>query len=231
MSPTAINLIAITIFVLTASSLLGPLFNLSPAVPAVATFVILGLATLDSLSSAGAGTILMDWLEGASPERRERVLRHEAGHFLVAHLLGISVTGYALNAWEAFRQGQSAQGGVRFEDEELAGQLQSGVLSSQMLERYCTVWMAGIAAENFVYGRAGGGTEDRQKLRAVMAQLRRPEQAALKERWACLQARTLIESHQPAYEALVAAMAQRLPVAECCQVIERHRLEPAGESV
>lgn len=223
MSQTAINLIAITIFALTASSLLGPLFNLSPAVPAIATFVILGLATLDTLSWQGqGGTLLMDWLAAASPERRQRVLRHEAGHFLVAHLLGISVTGYALNAWEAFRQGQSAQGGVRFEDEELAEQLQQGVLSSQMLDRYCTVWMAGIAAENFVYGSAGGGAEDRQKLRAVLAQLRRPEQAQLKERWACLQASTLIESHLPAYEALVAAMAQGLPVAECCRVIENN---------
>lgn len=230
MSKISLNLIAITIFTLTLSSLLGPIFNLSPAVPAIATFCLLGLATLDTLSWQGqGGTLLVDWLAGASGEHRERIVRHEAGHFLVAYLLDIPVAGYALNAWEAFRQGHSAQGGVRFDDRELALEVQQGRLSAQLLDRYCTVWMAGIAAETLIYGSAEGGAEDRQKVRAVLTQLRLPQQGQLKERWASLQAKSLIESHQSAYEALVAAMAQRLPVDECCRLIAESTTPPTKE--
>lgn len=115
---------------------LGPLFNIPKAIPAIATFCLLGLATLDTFQWQGqGGTILLDLLAGSSRQKRDRILHHEAGHFLVAHLLGIPVTGYALKAWEAFKQGQSAQGGVRFEDEQLAYQLQNSILSAQLLDR------------------------------------------------------------------------------------------------
>ncbi|MGE5658026.1 MAG: ATP-dependent Zn protease [Actinomycetota bacterium] len=223
MRETSLNAIAITVFAMTFFALLGPMFNLSPAIPAIAVACLLGLATLDTFQWQGqGGTLLLDWLAGASPDRRDRILRHEAGHFLVAHLLGIPVTSYALNAWEAFRQGQSAQGGVRFEDQELATQLQQGALSSQLLDRYCIVWMAGIAAENLVYGNVEGGAEDRAKIRTILTQLRRPaSEYKLKENWASLQAKNLLQTHQLAYEALVAVMAERTPVTECYRILEQ----------
>ena len=46
MRQTSLNLIAISIFIMTMSSLLGPIFNLSPLVPAIATFSVLILATI-----------------------------------------------------------------------------------------------------------------------------------------------------------------------------------------
>jgi len=225
MSQTALNLIAIAVFALTLSTLLGPLFNLSPTVPALATFGILGLATLDSLSWQGqGGTLLLDWLASFSPQHRARVVRHEAGHFLVASLLEIPVIGYALSAWEAFKQGQSAQGGVSFDDRELASQLEQGNLKSQLLERYCTIWMAGFAAETLVYGSAEGGADDRQKLRTVLTPLGfSASMQEQKERWAALQAKTLLQANWSAYEALVDAMQQHAPVYECCRAIEQHQ--------
>ncbi|NJM61301.1 MAG: ATP-dependent Zn protease [Oscillatoriales cyanobacterium RU_3_3] len=224
MKQTSLNVVAISVFAITISTLLGPAFNLPPAVPAIATFCLLGLATLDSFQWQGqGGTILLDLLAGSSKERRDRILHHEAGHFLVAHLLGISITGYALNAWEAFKQGQSAQGGVRFQDGELASQLQNGTLSSQVLDRYCTVWMAGIVAENIVYGNAEGGAEDRTKISAILTQLRRPStEIKLKQNWGSLQAKNLIESHNSAYQSLVAAMEKRATVTECCDIIQQN---------
>ncbi len=223
MKETSLNIIAISIFAITVSILLGPLFNIPEAVPAIATFCLLGLATLDSFQWQGqGGTILVDLIAGSSKEKRDRILHHEAGHFLVAHLLGIPVTGYALNAWEAFKQGQSAQGGVRFEDEQLASQLQKGTLSVQLLDRYCTVWMAGIVAENFVYGNAEGGSEDRTKINAIFTQLRRPSsEIEFKQNWGSLQAKNLIETHKLAYESLVVAMAERATVDECCEIIQQ----------
>jgi hypothetical protein len=220
MSQTTLNLVAITIFTLVMTSLLGPLLHLSPAVPAIAAFTLLSLATLDSLNWQGqVGTLVVDWVAGFSAEHRSRVIRHEAGHFLAAYLLEIPVVGYTLSAWEAFRQGQPGQGGVSFGTAELETEWQQGKLSTQLMDRYCTVWMAGVAAEELVYGKAEGGADDRQKLRLLWGRQQSDSQRTLKERWATLQAKTLLESHQPAYEALVEAMTQRASVTDCLQVI------------
>lgn len=224
MKDTSLNIIAISIFAITVSIILGPLFNLPEAVPAIATFCLLGLATLDTFQWQGqGGTILVDLLGGSSKQKRDRILHHEAGHFLVAHLLGIPVSSYALSALEAFKQGQTAQGGVRFEDEQLASQLQSGTLSSQILDQYCTVWMAGIVAEKIVYGSAQGGVEDRTKIRAILTQLRRSNsEIQLKQNLASLRAKNLLENHKSAYKALVETMEKRATVAECCDTIQQN---------
>ena len=223
MNQISLNVLAISIFVLTFSVLLEPVLPYPPALPAAVTFGILVLATADTLAWESQGaTLLLDWFERQSPEQQKRVARHEAGHFLVAYLLGIPIAGYALNAWEAFKQGQKAQGGVRFEDAELLSQLQKGKLGYDLLDKYCTVWMAGIAAETLAYGNAEGGAEDRAKLQAVLKAIKNSamEDANTKARFHSLQARTLIESHQDAYEALVAALEKRSPVAECYQLLE-----------
>lgn len=223
MNQTSLNLIAITIFTLTMSALVGPLINLSPLIPAGLAFSLLVLGTIDTFALQGQGSmILIEGIEGISPEKRDRILRHEAGHFLVAYLMNIPISGYALNTLEAFKQGQTGQGGVRFNDQELWIQLQKGQLSAQRIDQYCTVWMAGVAAEILAYENAQGGQEDRGKIRAVWTQLKRPlTEANLKERWATLQAQTLIEQNQSAYTALVEAMKQRICVEECYQILEK----------
>ncbi|WP_088890504.1 ATP-dependent Zn protease [Leptolyngbya ohadii] len=223
MSQTTLNLVAITIFSLVMVSLLGPLLHISPVVPAVAAFSILSIATLDSFSLQGRlGTLVVDTIAQFSPEHRSRIVRHEAGHFLAAHLLGIPVTGYTLNAWEALRQGQPGQGGVSFGTAELEAQIATGQISTQMVDRYCTVWMSGIAAEQLEYGNAEGGANDRETIRLLwMMQLKRSlGEADLKQRWALLQAKTLLQDHKEAYAALVEAMEQRQPVEVCQETIQ-----------
>jgi hypothetical protein len=221
MSQTALNLVAISIFIITISSLLGPLFHLSPTVPALATFTILGIATLDSFSLQGkGGTVLLDWIASFSPAHRERIIHHEAGHFLVAHLLDIPVTGYTLSAWEALKQKQPGQGGVSFDDAELASQLEQGKITAQMLDRYCTIWMAGIAAETLVYKNAQGGADDRNKLAGVLTNLGFSESSGeMKQRLCTLQAKTLLQENWSAYQALVDAMGKRAPLTECQSAI------------
>ncbi len=230
MSQTALNLVAISVFLMTLSVLLGPILELSPLIGAIATASMLGFFTLDTLGWQGKGaTLIVDVFAGMSEDHRSRVVRHEAGHFLAAYLLDIPITSYALNAWEAFKQGQSAGGGVQFGDRELLAELEQGSLSAQLFDRYCIVWMAGIAAETLAYNRAEGGAEDRTKLKAILAQNRKsPTDAQLKERWAILQAKTLIEANLEAYQALVTAMEQRLAVSECYQILA-DKIQPKTE--
>jgi hypothetical protein len=221
MSQTSLNLVAISIFLITMSVLLGPFIHLSPAVPALATFSILGIATLDSFSLQGkGGNLLLDWIAGFSPEHRDRIVHHEAGHFLVASLLGIPVTGYTLSAWEALKQGQAGLGGVTFDDAELASQLERGTIGVQRLDRYCTIWMAGIAAETLVFNHAEGGSDDQNKLAGVLTMLGFSASACQqKQRFHAIQAKTLLQENWSSYEALVKAMQERASLADCQSAI------------
>lgn len=224
MEQTALNLIALSVFGMTLSALLGPIFNIPPAIPAVTTIGVLSLATLDSFSFQGKGaTLLLDLLAGTRSQHRDRILRHEAGHFLVAYLMGIPITGYTLSAWEAFKQGQPGVGGVTFDTADLASDTPDIRQLLLNIDRFSKVCMAGIAAETQIYGSTEGGTEDRQKLREFLTAVGRPtNEFQLRERLAIRQAQTLIQENWESYEALVAAMKQRATVAECCQVIQQH---------
>lgn len=222
MSQTALNLIAIGIFLMTMTSLLGPIFQIPPVVPAALTFGILSLATVDTLSWNSRGvSLLLDLL--ASGEQRQRIINHEAGHFLTAYFLGIPITGYTLTAWEVLKQGKLGRGGVGFDTDSLTAkpfELEKMRLS---LDRFCTVWMAGIAAEQMVYGNSQGGAEDRQQLKQALVMAGLPEIGhSQKERWAQLQATNLLTRHQQSYEALVVAMNSRASVEECYAVIQQH---------
>ncbi len=221
MNQTRLNLAAISIFALTLSVLLGPLLNISPFVPAIAVFGILSVATLDSLQWQGKfGSVVLDWFASFSPDYRDRVIHHEAGHFLVAQQLEIPVVGYTLSAWEAIKQGQAGQGGVQFDTQELDQQLQQGKISAQWLDRFCTVWMAGIAAEQITYGSSEGGSDDRSKFRQILMQLgMTASDIEQRERLAVLRAKTLLQNHESAYEALVSALQERQTIESCYEAI------------
>jgi hypothetical protein len=225
MSQTALNLAAICVFLMTFSILLGPFLSIPPELPAIATISLLGLATVDTFKFQGqGGSLVVDWFAQRSPAHRARIAHHEAGHFLVADRLGIMVTDYSLSAWEARRKGQPGLGGVSFAEPS------TNQLSAQDLDRYCTVWMAGIAAEQIVYQTAEGGSDDRTKLRGVLATLSLDPQQ--KERLAIFQAKNLLQTDWPTYQALVAAMQERKPVADCQQILsseEKLKAEEKGQ--
>ena len=219
MEQTALNLIAITVFSITLSVFVTPLLSISPFVPALATFSLLGLVTVDTLTFNNRGVTLL--LDALSPSKhRQRVIHHEAGHFLTAYILGIPIASYSLTAWEAFRQGQEGVGGVQFDLADLEQKVKNFSDFPAFLERISTVWMAGIAAETLVYGKAEGGESDRFYLQSALKLAGVPENNyAQKERWSLLQAKTLLEKQQTAYQALVIAMEKRTSVEECCRVI------------
>jgi hypothetical protein len=217
----SLNLIAITIFAFVLASLVGPLVNLSPVIPATLAGGLLVLATVDTLGWQNRGsTLLVDAIAQFSSAHRDRILHHEAGHFLVAHALEIPITGYSLNAWEAFRQGQPGNGGVRFDTQTLEASLSQGQLPATVVDRYCIVWMAGIAAELLTYDEAEGGLGDRQQIRTLYQLIRQsPDAAQQKERWAILQAKTLLQTNETAYTELLKAMRDRKSVADCQHIL------------
>ena len=224
MSQITLNLIAISVFSVTMLILLGPLLAISPEGLATVTATLLGLVTVDQLGWQGrGGRLLVDWLSQQSPEYCDRIIRHEAGHFLTAYLLGVPIDAYTLTAWEAMRAGVDGSGGVIFKTDDIDRAVEVGKITQQEIDRYCTVWMAGIAAEEITYGSAQGGQDDRFKLNLLWQQMNRPlAEVPLKQRWSMLQAKTLIEKETDAYGVLINAMTERRPVSECCELIEQH---------
>jgi hypothetical protein len=214
MEQTSLNLVAIAIFSMVLGVLVLPLLDVSPAVPAIATISILSLVTLDSFQLQGrGGTIALDWLAGFNPQHRQRI---------IAYLLEIPITGYTLNAWAAIQAKQPGLGGVTFETQALAQVLsQDSRQIPVIIDRFCSVWMAGIAAEQLVYGESVGGGDDRSKIFTTFAALdRSPAEAKLKESLATLQAKNLIKNNWDTYTKLVTAMQDGKSVADCCQLMQ-----------
>ncbi|MEC4986247.1 MAG: ATP-dependent Zn protease [Oscillatoria sp. PMC 1068.18] len=224
MQQTALNIIAIGIFSMTLLVLLTPILNINPMIPAASTLAVLSLITVDTLTLQGKGAnLFLDWVASFSPQHRQRIVRHEAGHFLVAYFLGIPIEGYTLNAWEALQQGQPGVGGVKFDTKVLEKKAKSPGEMRLLLDRFCTVWMAGIAAESLIYATVEGGGEDKAKVKQALIDFGHPEaEYQQKEAWALLQAKTLIEKYASAYEALVAAMTKRTSVQECAEIIQEN---------
>ncbi|MFN9172075.1 MAG: ATP-dependent Zn protease, partial [Dolichospermum sp.] len=130
------------------------------------------------------------------------------------------ITGYTLSAWEAWKQGQPGQGGVSIDDRELTTQIEKGEISTQILERYCTILMAGIAAETLIFDAPQGGNDDKIKLMQFLQVLGVSEDIyQQKQRFHLLQSKNLIQENWESYQALVEAMKKGVDVEECKKVI------------
>lgn len=157
------------------------------------------------------------------PKYEEKVVKHEAGHFLAAYLYGLAVRGYVLSAAEAFKEGIPGQAGTLFEDGEMYEGLKQGKVGGSVVDRFSIVSMAGIAAEAVYYGEAEGGDSDMQSLLTLLTGLQPPWSAGevrTQARWAVLEAVLLIRGYERAFEALCVAMRERKSLGECVLCIE-----------
>jgi hypothetical protein len=225
MNVTAIDLLAISIFTITMMSLVGTMVGLSPIVPSAIAITLLGAWGIDIGFWQGKfGIYFQVWLRARSPQYRERVSYHEAGHFLAAHVLDFKVINYAIAgivgqslaevlASESFT---GLEGGV-----EIA--IESDSNSVNLLDRYCTVYMAGIAAELLMCeGEPEGGLDDLQRLRQAISHL---PNAPTQERWALLNAKNLLSDRRSILVAVAAQMQKGATVEDCCQTIEKTLIE------
>jgi hypothetical protein len=217
MNQLTLNAIAISVFGMTLSVLLGPLLNISPSLSAGVILVGLSAVTLDGLQFNSIGlTLLLDTLARLSPRYKQRVLHHEAGHFLAAYLLDLPIQSYSLSIWDAFRKGNAQQGGILL-DQPL-DIIASGWLKSN-IDKLCTVWVAGGIAEDLMYESIEGNEDDLRTLRRSLSYLGLNTQ--LYEEQAKRQARQLLKENWQTYEALVIQMEMYRTPAECCRVIKQ----------
>ncbi len=226
---TGLNILAIGIFTITLTVLLGPIFHISPFIPATITFVALGLITVDTLSWQSQGVNLFINLF-ASKEQKERIIYHEAGHFLLAHLYEIPIVSYTLTPWEAFKVNininNPACGGVVFDTGFLKDRPQDLKDLNSTMEHFGVVLMAGIAAEKTIYEHSRGGEEDKQIFRSIYGDVGfNPTQYDTKQRSSILQAKTIIEENKESYLALVEAMRERQSVHECKEKISNYKMD------
>ena len=85
------------------------------------------LAFLDKLLVNGA--VFETAIRTIIPEYRKKILRHEAGHFLAAYLLGCPVEGCVLSSWAALQDARfggrstTVSAGTSFFDRDLSEEM------------------------------------------------------------------------------------------------------------
>ncbi|XP_071703145.1 uncharacterized protein [Rutidosis leptorrhynchoides] len=168
--------------------------------------VTLGLAMVDSVFLGGSclAQITSYW-----PPYKRRILVHEAGHLLVAYLMGCPIRGVILDPIVAMQMGIQGQAGTQFWDENLQNELAEGRLTGVAFDRYCMVLFGGIAAEALVYGEAEGGENDENLFRSICLLLEPPfsvAQMSNQARWSVLQSYNLLKWHKQAHLAAVKAL-------------------------
>ena len=181
-------------------------------------------SAVDAIGFGGAlEALALDSLgRAASSSYRGRVLRHEAGHLLVAYLLGVVPTGYTLSAAAALREGRPAtQAGCRFADAEFTEEVARGSLSSASLDAFACVALAGVCAEYEAFAQAEGGLGDVRSLDSLLSALGFTQKKADSVvRFAVLSVVLLLRREVRAHDALAAAMEEGRSVADCLSVVE-----------
>ena len=160
------------------------------------------------------------------PEYKKKIIYHEAGHFLLAYLLGIPVRGCVTNAWDASKYPEiKGQAGTIFFDPKLSDELLNQKITRTSLDRMSVVIMAGIAAEAVRFGKAEGGAVDEQSLVGFLTSIQPPWNILRiqgQARWAAMQAILLIREHEDSYDALCTALEEGKSVGDAIQAIENN---------
>ncbi|KAM7273559.1 hypothetical protein ACFE04_028223 [Oxalis oulophora] len=188
---------------------------------------VLFLWTLDVVSfNGGASTLVLDTIGHTfSQKYHNRVIQHEAGHFLIAYLLGILPRGYTLTSLDALKtQGSlNVQAGTAFVDFEFLEEANSGKVTATMLNRFSCIALAGVITEYLLYGYAEGGLNDINQLDILLKSLGFTQKKADSQvRWSVLNTALILRRHEVARVKLADAMSQGMSVGSCIEVIENN---------
>ncbi|KAG2496576.1 hypothetical protein HYH03_005398 [Edaphochlamys debaryana] len=185
----------------------------------------IGVLVADQVANGGGGEALLVDSLGRVLVRNygPRVAYHEAGHLLVAYLLGLLPRAYTLSSLDAFLRYRAlnVQAGTRFCDAGFQAEVRSGKLKASSLERFSCVALAGVLTEYLRFGRAEGGLGDVLQLDTMFRALQFSQKKADGEvRWAVLNCAALLRRHAALHDQLAAAMVAGASVGQCVLLLE-----------
>ncbi|KAL6615195.1 hypothetical protein ACP70R_037465 [Stipagrostis hirtigluma subsp. patula] len=191
-------------------------------------FIVLGLLSLWSVDfvyfGGGVRNLILDTIgHYISQKYHDRVIQHEAGHFLIAYLLGVLPKGYTITSLDTLiKQGSlNVQAGTAFVDYEFVEEIKTGKMSATMLNKFSCIALAGVATEYLLYGIAEGGLADINKLDELLNGVGFTQKKADSQvRWAVLNTVLMLRRHQKAILQLAEAMSSGKSVGSCIEVIE-----------
>lgn len=200
-------------------------FGFSPQQILLFSLGLLFLWTLDSVSfNGGLGSLVLDTIGHTfSQKYHNRVIQHEAGHFLVAYMVGILPRGYTLTSLEALQKDGSfnVQAGTAFVDFDFLEEVNTGKVSATTLNRFSCIALAGVATEYLLFGYAEGGLADINKLDMLIKGLGFTQKKADSQvRWSVLNTILMLRRHEGAREKLAEAMTMGKSVGSCIGIIE-----------
>lgn len=201
-------------------------FGLDPQEALYFSLGLLFLWTLDLVSfNGGLNSLAIDTIGHTfSQKYHNRVIQHEAGHFLIAYLLGILPKGYTVSSLEAFRKEGSlnVQAGTAFVDFEFMEEVNTGKVSATMLDRFSCIALAGVATEYLLYGYSEGGLADINQLDMLLKSLGFTQKKANSQvRWSVLNIVLILRRHEKARAKLAEAMSEGRSVGFCIDIIEK----------
>ncbi|XP_050383140.1 uncharacterized protein LOC126799920 [Argentina anserina] len=200
-------------------------FGFSPQQLFYVSLTALFIWTLDAISfNGGVSTLAIDTIGHTFCQKyHNRVIQHEAGHFLIAYLLGILPKGYALTSLDAFKKEGSlnVQAGTAFVDIEFVEEVNAGKVSATTLNKFACIALAGVVAEYLLYGYAEGGLADINQLDSLLRSLGFTQKKSDSQvRWSVLNTVLIMRRHETTRAKLAEAMAESESVGSCIDIIE-----------
>lgn len=188
--------------------------------------MVLALALVDRLLLGGALLVLL-----STSLRTDAYIRHEAGHTLLALLLGCPVQQVVVSPLAALADPRlRGSPGTVFYAPALEAARARCDASDADVDVASIVLMGGIAAEALEYGHAEGGASDEADLRELIEAQQLPQLApALHARWAAANAILLLRSHREAFDEVCDVLRAGGSVGECCVRIDA-QLARAGDA-
>ncbi|KAJ4967675.1 hypothetical protein NE237_014376 [Protea cynaroides] len=158
-------------------------------------------------------------------------MQHEAGHFLIAYLLGVLPKGYKVPSIEDFKKDKFLGGKVEFVGFKFLEDVHIGKLpkrkinhrkvSASNLNMFSCIALAGLASEYLVFGYSEGSFSDVDKLdRAFKCLGFTKNEVDAQLRWAVLNTMLILHRHNEARSKLAEAMGLSKSVGFCIDTIE-----------